>query len=129
MSAASHVSEVFRQVLATPTRGVVGLVDDLLTLCQQHDLQVEWQGERCHIRSRRDDWEEWISVPLRKSVFRSILARIAALCNERTPNAVSPYGGQCELLASGKSAALFKHTFPNTPAEQRVELTPHPPAA
>ena len=123
MSTASDVSGMLRRVLAQPTRGVVGLVEDLLAACREHDLQIEWHAERCRVRSKGGDWEEWIAVPIRKSIFRAILARFAALCNERTPNTVSPYGGQGEVSAGQNPPAVFRVTFTNTPAEQKLELT------
>jgi hypothetical protein len=126
----SYVSGALRRVLVHPTGGVAGLVDELLTLCQEHDLQLHWQADGCRLRSRKGDWEELIDVPFRKSVFRAILARIAALCNERIPNSVSPYGGQGEFSAGANPRAVFRVTFSNTPAEQRLELTTdHRPAA
>ena len=63
-------------------------------------------------------------VPLRKSALRAILARVAALCNERTPNSVSPYGGQGELSVGANPAVVFRVRFANTLAEQRLELMP-----
>jgi hypothetical protein len=121
MSATSQIPEVVRRALANPTRGVVGLVDDLLAVCLEHGLQLDWQADRCRVRSPGGDWEEVVDVPLRKSAFRAILARVAALCNEHVPNSVSPYGGQGELSV-GENAAVFRVTFDNTPAEQRLEL-------
>src|SRR5438105_707801 len=97
MSTPSQVSAVFRRILLQPDRGVTGLVDDLLTVCREHGLQLDWQADRCRVRSIGGDWEELVDVLLRKSVFRAILARVAVLCNERTPNSVSPYGGQGKL--------------------------------
>lgn len=123
VSTSSYISEALRRVLAHPTHGVAGLVDELLTLCQEHGLQLDWQTDRYRVRSREGDWEELIDVPLRKSVFRAILARIAALCNERTPNSVSPYGGQGEFSADANSPAVIRVRFANTPAEQTLELT------
>src|SRR5262249_38727963 len=122
MNTTSH-AEVLRGVLEHPTRGVVGLVDDLLTVCRQHVLQLEWEAQRYRIRFAGGDWEEWIDLPLRKSIFRAILARVAALCNERTPNSVSPYGGQGELSVGTNPPALFHVTFTNTLAEQKLGLT------
>src|SRR5205085_10653312 len=95
-------------------------------LCREQGLKLEWHRNRCRVRSRTEDWEESIDVPLRRSVFRAILARLAALCNERTPNAVSPYGGQGELPADANPPALFQIRFTNTPAEQRLELSTQP---
>jgi hypothetical protein len=123
MSTASPVSAVLRRVLENPAGGVTGLVDALLSVCREHDLQLDWQAGRCRIRPAGGMWEEVADVPLRKSVFRAILARIAALCNERTPNSASPYGGQGELAVGPEPTAVLKIAFANTPAEQRLELT------
>ena len=66
--------------------------------------------------------EELIELPLRKSAFRAILARVAVLCNERCPNSVSPYGGQGELLVDTDPATALRVAFVNTPDEQSLEL-------
>jgi hypothetical protein len=122
MSRISDSTDAFRRVLRSPTRGVTGLVDDLLALCRDHGLQIDWQADRCRLRSSGGDWEELTDAPLRKSAFRAILARVAVLCNERLPNSVSPYGGQGELSVSAAPAATFRVKFANTAAEQRLEL-------
>lgn len=118
-----------RQVLMQPTNGVVGLVDDLLTLCGQHGLQLDWQADRCRVRSPGGAWHDLLHVPFRKSVFRAILARIAALCNEQVPSSVSPYDGQGELLAGADPPVTILVAFANTTAEQRLELTTQVPSA
>lgn len=122
MSTSSHFSDLLCHILLHPTGGVAGLVDDLLTVCREHDLQLDWQGDRCRVRPSKADREELIDVPLRTSVFRAILARVAALCNERTPNSVSPYGGQGELSAGANPPTVFRVTFTNTTAEQQLRL-------
>lgn len=127
MNTASEISGVLCRALVHPTRGVIGLVDDLLAMCREQGLQLDWQAHRCRVRSCGGDWEELLDVPLmdnprRKSVFRAILARVAALCNEQTPNSVSPYGGQGELTLGGIPPAVVRVTFANTPEEQKLEL-------
>ncbi len=87
MSTESDISRVVRSVLEHPTQGIAGLVDDLLTVCRDHALELDWQAGRCRFRSSGGDWE-LIELPLRKSVFRAILARVAVLCNERIPDSV-----------------------------------------
>jgi hypothetical protein len=126
MNTTSPFAGTLRNAFERPSRGVVGLVDDLLRLCQEQGLQLDWQADRCRVRSLAGGSEEVLDRPVRKSVFRAILARVAALCNERSPNSVSPYGGQGELLAGGDPAAIFRVTFANTPDEQRLELIPVP---
>jgi hypothetical protein len=123
MSTTSGPSGILRAVLTQPAGGIAGLVDGLLAVCRKHALQLEWQAGRCRFRCAGGAWEELTDVPLRKSVFRAILARLAALCNEQSPNAVSPYGGQCELLPGPGSPVLFRVSFTNTPTEQKLELT------
>src|SRR5438876_9525808 len=100
MNTTSPFSVALWSAIERPTRGVVGLVDDLLRLCQQQGLQLDWQADHCQVCSLADGSEEVLDRPVRKSAFRAILARVAALCNERSPNSVSPYGGQGELLVS-----------------------------
>lgn len=125
MSTTSRFSDVLHQAFAQPTGGVVGLVDDLLAACREHGLRLEWQSGLCRVRAFGGDSDGAIDVPLRKSVFRAILARVAALCNERSPNSVSPYGGEGELPAGSNSGTVFRATFVNTPDEQRLELLPY----
>jgi hypothetical protein len=122
MSTTSQVSDELRHALGHSTRGVVGLVDGLLAVCQKHGLQLDWQADRYRVRSFGGDWEELNDVPLRRSVFRAILARVAALCNEQTPDSVSPYGGQGRLSVGANPPSVFRVTFANTPAEQKMEL-------
>src|SRR5262249_6832793 len=97
MKTTAHLLEIIRGVLTSPSPGIVGIVDDLLVVCLDHSLELEWQTDHCRFRPLGGDWESLTDVALRKSVFRALLARVAALCNERCPNSVSPYGGQGEL--------------------------------
>jgi hypothetical protein len=124
MSTTSPIPDLLHQILAHPTGGVTGLVDDLLAVCRQTGLQLDWHADRCRVRPLAIDGAGLTEVPLPKSVFRAILARVAVLCNERRPNSVSPYGGQGELSAGSNPATLFKVTFANTADEQRLELLP-----
>ncbi len=124
MKTASDIAESLRRIVERPTGGVTGLVDDLLIVRRDHGLQLDWQADRCRVRSRSGDWEELADVSLRKSVFRAVLARVAALCNERIPNSVSPYCGQGELAVGAEPATVFRVTFANAPDDQRLELRP-----
>jgi hypothetical protein len=123
MSIASPIAEALHHALTHPRHGVIGLVDDLLAMCQKHDLQIEWQTDRFRLRCSGGTWEELTNLPIRKSVFRAVLARIAALCNEKKSNTVSQYGGQCEWMTGESPPKVFRVLFTNTSAEQRIELT------
>jgi hypothetical protein len=111
------------QVLQPTERGVVGLVDGLLRICREHDLQLDWHAGRCRVRATGSGPEEFVEVPLPKSVFRAILARLAALCNERSPGSVSPYGGEGELTIDVERASARRVVFTNTMDDQGVRLT------
>ena len=61
-------------------------------------------------------------MPLPKSVFRAVLARIAALCNEQLPNSVTPYRSEGTLSVAADLPATFHVAFVNTPTEQRLTM-------
>jgi hypothetical protein len=115
-------SEQLSRALTTPTRGVLGLVDDLLALSRDHGIHLEWQSGNCRVRFREGGPADWIEVPLRKSVVRAALARVAVLCNHRNPNSVSPYGGAGELSVGAAPATAMRVAFVNTPGEQSLDL-------
>jgi hypothetical protein len=123
MKTTSKIAEAIREVIEHPSDGVVGIVDELLRLCPEQGLRLDWQADGCRIHCCVGDSEETIDVPRRKSVFRAILARIAVLCNEQVPNSVSPYGGEGELSTAANPSVQFRVSFTNTPAEQTLELT------
>lgn len=113
-------SEAIRVVFTQPARDLAGMVDDLLAVCSEHDLELDWRADCCRVRSRTEDWRDVDDQPLRRSSFRGLLARLAALCNECRPGSCSPYGGKGEIAVGG---AVFQLVFTNTPAEQRLQLT------
>src|SRR5205085_11476335 len=115
MNTISKSSEAVRSAFEHPTRGVIGLVDDLLMLCREHGLQFDWHADRCRVRCLGDGSEELMDLPFGKSVFRAMLARVAVLCNERVPNSVSPYGGQGELSVGANPTGILSVMFVNTP--------------
>ncbi len=110
------------RVLADPTRGVIGLVDELLNASRQQDIRVEWQAGSCQLFSSNGVLHARSEVPLRKSVARAALARIAALCNEQCPDSVSPYGGQGAIAIEGDSSKLIRASFVNTPETLTLDL-------
>jgi hypothetical protein len=122
MNTTSASTAALRCALENPNRGIVGVVDDLLTLCQEHGLHLEWQDDRCRIHCPADGSDEVINSPVGKSIFRAILARLAALCNEHRPNSVSPYGGQGEVTVGHDPGKLLHVSFVNTPEAQRLKL-------
>jgi hypothetical protein len=124
MNTTSQIAEALQSAFASPTRGIAGMVDDLLRLCPVHGLRLAWHGDRCRVQSPAGGSETELAAPLPKSAFRALLARIAALSNERQANAVSPYGGKGLIGTHCNPPAMFQVAFANTTAEQWLELKP-----
>lgn len=123
-------SERINSFFTPSSRGNVGLVDDFLEFCRDRNISLSYLDlvpyGQCRIRARartsKDDSGDFVDVPLRKSVFRTILARFAALCNEQVPNSVSPYGGEGVLTHATDPPATFQVFFVNTPNDQKMDL-------
>jgi hypothetical protein len=124
MNAPSEYLDMLRDAIAKPTNGFVGVVDDVTSLCREHQLQLDWCADQCKVRSVGTDQEDVIAVPLRKSVFRAILARVAFLCSELNPDSFSPYGGNGQLPAGANAKCFLQAVWVNTTQEQRLELMP-----
>jgi len=124
MPNAPRAQDVLTRALTAPARGVLGIVDALLGASCEHGIQLTWRADQCRVRFLDCELADWIEVPLRKSVVRAALARVAVLCNERKPNSASPYGGQGELIVGSDPATVLRVAFENTPDEQSLELVP-----
>jgi hypothetical protein len=124
MNNSSTSLERLHHALTTPTGGVLGLVDELLAVACEHGLQLDWKADHCRVQFQEGGLSNSIELPLRKSVVRAVLARIAVLCNQRKPNSASPYGGQGELFVGADPTTTIRVVFVNTPDEQSLELTP-----
>jgi hypothetical protein len=125
--ATTQPSAVLFKALQAAPGDVVRCADELLRLCYVHGFAVECQPDLCRVRCEGDGVEHVVPNPFRKSVFRAILARIAALCNAAQPHCASPYGGCGELLMG---SAVIHVAFANTPDDQWLKLEPGqtPPA-
>jgi hypothetical protein len=125
LSTISQLSDALHRCFDRSPRGVVGLADDLLRLCAEQGLELDWQGESCRARSSADGWEETLREPIPKPVFRALLARLASLPNEAHQGTVSPYGGQFEWDAG--DGRRVRIVLANTPDEQTLKVTPATP--
>ena len=122
MNATSANLNALRHAILQPANGVVGVVGDVLALCKEHGLNLDWQAEKCRVFSVDGYQEEVIDLPLRKSVFRAILARVATLCSEQVPESFSPYSGHGDLTVGSDSTKTIRVAWVNTLAEQRLRL-------
>jgi hypothetical protein len=123
MNRAATLADALAKAFDPPPSGFVGIVDNLLHLCRGGDMELAWRSDACHARIRQGTVEETLDLPLRKGVIRAILARVAALCNERQPGSVSPYGGRGEIHRGPGAQAVFSADFINTAAEQSLRLS------
>jgi hypothetical protein len=89
----------------------------------EYGLEIDQSADNCRVRSLIPEPEESVVVPLPKPVFRAVLARLAALCNERNPGSASPYGGEAEIPVDLVTRVLCRVAFTNTPSTQRMRLT------
>jgi hypothetical protein len=126
MNATIELSNALDSLFRQPAHGVVGIVDGLLKLCPPHGLLLDWEAGRCRVRSVDIGAEVLLTSPMRKSNFRAILARVAALCNERRANSVSQYGGEGELVVDADPRAVLSVIMTNSSEEQKLELIPVP---
>lgn len=122
MNKQASLSERFTRALTTSNQGVVGLVDELLAASQEQGIRLCWQSGRCHVSILKADSPDQFEVPVQKSVIRAVLARVAALCNERTPNSATPYGGVGEVTVDADPTKVIGVKFVNTAEEQSLEL-------
>ena len=112
-----------RTILGYPGDGIVVLVDSILASCADYRVEAEFREDFIRGQLLGCDVEFKFGVSIPKSVLRAIIARVAVLCNEQSPNAVSPYGGEGEMTVSAKPGALLKAVFVNTTVQQHLTLT------
>jgi hypothetical protein len=122
MNSTPELTTDLRQVLEHSSGSVVDLVDHLLSVCQERGLQLDWRLGVCRVSAGGQ--EEKVETRLQKPVFRAVLARLAALCNELRPNSVSPYRGEGKASTRACPGALFRVEFANTQDEQWLKLKP-----
>jgi hypothetical protein len=117
------VSDRLQRAFTPTQRGVVGLTEQLLGACVGGDVEFERVGDRCVYRWTEGGDTREAPVPFSPAAFRTILARVAALCNARSPGSVSPYGGEGELVV-GAAEVFVK--FINTAHAQKLEVKNDP---
>lgn len=100
MTSSDAVLDCLRRAFQPTPLGVVGLTEQILAVCAGLDIEFERIGDRCVCRWTTDGNTHESQVPLPAAAFRALLAQIARLCIERVPNSVTPYRGECVLVAS-----------------------------
>jgi hypothetical protein len=111
-----------RRAFAPTQGGIVGLTDQLLEACVGSEVAFKRVGNRCVCNWTVNGETKEALVPVPPAAFRTILARIAALCDEYSPKAVTPYRGEGLLTIKGPPPTVVRVAFVNTPDEQRLEV-------
>lgn len=117
----NDVSAKISNAVLHPADGITGIVDEMLVVCSDYRLKLEWEQENCRVHALDEDWSTVVPVPLKKSVFRAVLARVAVLCDELS-NTTSLYGGQGEVKTSGANPSRIRVKFENSPEKQQIQL-------
>lgn len=122
MISSASISDRVRQAFTPTSLGIVGLTDQMLGACAGGDVVFERVGDCCVYHwTVEDDTQDGL-VPIPPAAFRTILARIAVLCNERRPNSVTPYRGEGLLTVPGQPSDLLHVRFTNTPEQQQLAV-------
>ncbi|MGP0064244.1 MAG: hypothetical protein ACLQGP_11670 [Isosphaeraceae bacterium] len=98
------------------------MTDQLLEACVGSDVEFKRVGNRCVCNWTVNGETKEALVPVPPAAFRTILARVAALCNEYSANAVTPYRGEGLLTVKGPPPTVVRVAFVNTPDQQRLEV-------
>ena len=114
-----------RRAFAPTQGGIVGLTDQLLEACVGSDVEFKRVGNRCVCNWTVNGETKEALAPVPPAAFRTILARVAALCDEYSPNAVTPYRGEGLLTVKGPPPTVVRVEYVNTPDEQRLEVKRH----
>lgn len=123
MITTTPLAELVQNLFRPSESGVVGLVDQLLRLSKVYNLRFNFENGVCRVKRLETNSTDSIEVTIPKSVFRAILARIAALCNANYPGSVTPYGGESEVAIPHEiNPSTCYVVFANTKSEQWLEL-------
>lgn len=122
MIASSEIDDRMRRAFAPTSGGIVALTDQILSACIGSDVELTRVGNQIVSRWTSDAETVETPAPLPVAGFRTILARVAALCAESNPDTVTPYGGDVSLTLKGPPPTAVRVVFANTPSEQRLEI-------
>jgi hypothetical protein len=105
--------------------GVLGLVDDILDRLVQNRMRLHWIRSGVTEVSLDGGEPRTFEFAFRNSIARAVIARIAVLCDDEIKrDPIYPYRGVGSFTDPRWPQVRFDVNFSNTPAEQRLELTP-----
>ena len=102
--------------------GVLDFVDDMFERLIGLRLKIDWRPGI--VTEFPASGGEPHSYDFKFRGYRAVMARMAFLCHELSGQDVSPYGGIGDFIDPRWPNVSFHVDFMNTPAEQRLDLTP-----
>ena len=102
--------------------GVLDFVDDMLERLIGLRLRIDWcPGIVMEFPASGGEPQ---SYDFKFRGYRGVIARLSKLCNDESEVWINPYGGTGSFTDPRWPHVCFHVDFMNTPAEQRLELTP-----
>lgn len=123
MSSVATFADRLQSVFVPTPDGVVGLVDRLLDLSREHGFGITYHDDTCHFQFLNKLSPSTVAIQVPKAVFRAVLARMAALCNQESRGTVSPYGGDGVIVQGTNPVESYRVVFANSPSDQTLQLT------
>jgi len=126
MTNVTTLNESLIELLTTPgPLGVIGLADDLISYCTDHQLDLSLTPTNCTIFDSDHQQKEVLPNTLPRSAFRALLARFTVLCNHSA--GMTPYGGTGRI-ALPDSLPWIDISVQNTNDQQSLDLRISPKA-
>ena len=123
----TELNHRLKQILQPSPSGVVGMADALLELCFRECIEI--RATNFGITSRQANGTETnviVNPWPRSSVFRAILARIIARCNDYSVDSVPIYGGDGIWARSMDEVSQLRISVSNTTSDSRIHILPEP---
>ena len=121
MIQASTFQQQVQQSFKLNADGIVGVVDRLLIVSSECKLTFDWDNGDCRIRSANMDE---VNIPMRVSLFRAMIARVAAIVSEQTTDSISPYQGDGTITLDDPPEAAITVTYRNNPGDLLLMIAP-----
>jgi hypothetical protein len=118
----SDVFDAIIDLFQKPQLGCVAIVDGILKIACKFPLKFEWAEDRCQLQILNSDQQT--KMPIRKSTFRAIIARVATIASEKSFLAFNPSVGDENFSIGADVDIGLAARFENSPDRQMLELLP-----
>lgn len=105
--------------------GVLDLIGDMSAHLVENRLRIVWVPGVVTEYPLAGGEPRSFEFAFRNSIFRLVMARMGVLCGEKAKeDPIYPYRGRGEFTDPRWPHVRFRVEFTNTPADQRLDLTP-----